>query len=388
MHNVAGSAVFPLETDRRGWWHSTSSIVVVYLLVAVGLYLQSALTNRYNNFIIFRSSWRHLTAGLPLYDLYNGEYFDYYLYHPSFPIFFSPFAIFPQQVGLLLWLLFSAAIFLYALSKLPLSGNARTAMFWFLLLELGNALQSSQTNPAMTAFMLLTVVHLDKGNPARASLFTCLAFFIKGYGAITGLVFLFYPKKWHYIQYCLLFGIAGTLLPLLFVSPDILIGYYISWIELLTSSTIKEDGSLPGFLHTIMHVNDTLILIAAIVAVIAVIATGLIRQQAITPWLVAAYLLIWIVIFNQSTESPTYIIAVTGVGLGLLMLPYNKWTTILLCTTLVVTCLCPTDLVPKAINLISVKYRVKALPCFAVLLFLQWHTGVKTYNHILTEKTT
>lgn len=382
MHNVAGSAVSSVGTDRRGWWHSTSSIVIIYLLVAVGLYLQSVLTGRYNNFIIFRSSWQHLTAGLPLYDAYQGEYFDYFLYHPSFPVLFSPFAIFPQQVGLLLWLLFSAAIFLYALSKIPLSGNARTALFWFLLLELGNALQSAQTNPAMTAFMLLTVVHLDKSNPGRAAFFTCLAFFIKGYGAVIGLVFLFYPKKWHYIQYCFLFGIAGTLLPLVFVSPETLTGYYISWVELLTGSTIKEDGSLLGFLHMIWRVDDTIILIVAIAGLAAVFITGLVRRQTITPWLVAAYLLIWIVIFNQSTESPTYIMAVTGVGFGLLLLPYNKWITILLCTTFVVTCLCPTDLVPKAINVIAVNYRVKALPCFAVLLFLQWRTGIMSKKNV------
>jgi hypothetical protein len=358
----------------------------MYLLVAVGLYLQSVLTDRYNNFVIFRSSWKHLVAGLPLYKLYNGEYFDYFLYHPSFPVLFSPFAIFPQQIGLLLWLLFSVAIFLYALHKLPLNGNTRTALFWFLLIELGNALQSSQTNPAMTAFMLLTVVHLDKGNPGRAGFFTCLAFFIKGYGAIIGLIFLFYPKKWHYIQYCLLFGIVGTLLPLLFVSPETLIGYYISWVELLTSTTIKEDGSLLGFMHTLWHVNDDIVLILAVAGLIAVFVTGFIRKQVITPWLVASYLFIWIVVFNQSTESPTYIMAVTGVGLGLLMLPHNKWTTILLCTTLVVTCLCPTDLMPKAINEIAIHYRVKAIPCFTVLLFLQWRTGLKTYNQILSEK--
>lgn len=382
MHNVAGSAVSSVGTGRRGWWQSTSSIVIIYLLVAVGLYLQSVLTGGYNNFIIYRSSWRHLTAGLPLYDLYKGEYLDYFLYHPSFPVLFSPFAIFPQQAGLLLWLLFSAGIFLYALSKLPLQEKARTALFWFLLLELANALQSSQTNPAMTAFMLLTVVHLDKGNPGRAAFFTCLTFFIKGYGAVIGLVFLFYPKKWHYVQYCLLFGIAGTLLPLLFISPETLTGYYISWAGLLTSSTIKEDGSLLGFLHILWRTNDTIILLAAIAGIAAMLAAGFMRRQAVTPWLAAAYLLIWIVIFNQSTESPTYIVAVTGVGMGILLLPHNKWTILLLCTTFVVTCLCPTDIVPKAVTEAAVNYHVKSLPCFAVLLFLQLRIGIMNKQHV------
>lgn len=364
-----------MGTRLRNALSGQTAIISAYLLVVLVLYIQLAVSGRYNNFIIFRSSWSHLLAGLPLYDLYPGEYFDYFLYHPSFPVLFSPFAALPAKAGLLCWLTFSAAIFLYAVHRLPLPERTRHALAWCLLLELGNALQSSQTNPAMTAFMLLTLVHLQKEEPAKAAAFTCLAFFIKGYGAIVGLLFVFYPKRWQYVNYCLLFGVTGTLLPLLFISPETLTAYYTAWVQLLTGSTIKEDGSLLGSLRYITGLAapyTDVVLLAGMFLLAGIFTTALVRRPRGSAMLVLAALMIWIVIFNQSAESPTYVIAVTGAAMALLMPPMQPVARYLLITMLVVTCLCPTDLVPKAINNIAVTYRVKALPCVAVLLYIQW----------------
>lgn len=365
---------------RAGNWLSNyfarqKPVITAFLLITLVLYIQLVTSGRYNNFIIFRSSWQHLLASLPLYSAYPAEYFDYFLYHPSFPVLFSPFAILPERVGLLCWLAFSSALFLYALSRLPLPERTRYALAWFLLLELGNALQSSQTNPAMTAFMLLTVVHLQREEPGKAALFTCLAFFIKGYGAIVGLLFFFFPKKWEYVNYCLLYGLIGSLLPLLFVSPETLINYYTAWYNLLTSSGIKEDGSLLGSLHQITGGTfryDQAMIIGGAVLLAGIFFTALLRRQTGGPWLMLAALMIWIVIFNQSAESPTYIIAVAGAGVALFQPPMGRWAIFLLFLTLAVTCLFPTDLVPKAINQLAVNYRVKAWPCAFVLLFIQW----------------
>ncbi len=364
-----------MGTRLRNALSTQTAIISAYLLVVLVLYVQLAVSGRYNNFIIFRSSWSHLLAGLPLYDLYPGEYFDYFLYHPSFPVLFSPFAALPEKAGLLCWLAFSAAIFQYALHRLPLPERSRHALAWLLLLELGNALQSSQTNPAMTAFMLLAVAHLQKEEPAKAAAFTCLAFFIKGYGAIVGLLFVFFPKRWQYVNYCLLFGVAGTLMPLLFISPETLTAQYMAWIQLLTGSTIKEDGSLLGSLHYITGLAapyTNFALLTGMLLLAGIFTTALVRRPPGSILFMLAALMIWIVIFNQSAESPTYVIAVTGAAIALIIPPAPPAARYLLAGVLVITCLCPTDLVPKAINTIAVKYRVKALPCAAVLLYIQW----------------
>lgn len=364
------------------------------MVATIILYIQAITTDRYNNFIIFRSSFYHLVHKLPLYQIYPAEYYDYFLYHPSFPVLFAPFALLPKELGLLAWLLLSALIFLYMVRQLPFTDNIKYIIAWFLLIELSNAIQSEQTNPAMAAFMVLTVTNLQQQKPGRAALFTALCFFIKGYGAITGLAFLFFPRKSAFIGWGLVWLIAGSLLPLLFISPQLLWQHYLDWFHLLTSSTIKEDGSLLGMLHVVLGLHttaselfDKIALLLAIAMLLHVLICGLVKRVQGYPWMLLAYLLIWIVVFNQSTESPTYIMAVTGVAIGCFAMPLPLiWRNSLLWFTLIIVSLAPTDLVPKFINQYAIAWHIKALPCTIVLLFLQaciggWrNTTVNIYN--------
>lgn len=359
------------------------TIGIIYMLITIILYVQAILTERYNNFVIFRASFYHLIHGMPLYQLYPAEYYDYFLYHPSFPLLFAPFAILPKEIGLLCWLLASTALFLYTLRKLPLEVSVKCSLSWFLLIELSNAIQSEQTNPAVAAFMLLTVIHLQRGQSFRAALFASLGFFIKGYGAIVALAFLFFPRKGAFIGWSLFCGIIGTALPLLFISPAQLLQHYTDWGQLLTSTTIKEDGSLLGMLHVLLGLGpaliagfDKMMLCLAVIGLLYALICGYLKPTPVYPWLLTAYLLIWVVIFNQSTEAPTYIIAMTGVGIGCYMMPLQKrWRSILLWSAFIIVSLSPTDLIPRCINQYAIAWHVKALPCAVVLLFLQAAIG-------------
>lgn len=365
------------------WLRHPAVIAAIYFVATIILYIQAITTGRYNNFVIFRTSFYHLVHGLPLYQLYPAEYYDYFLYHPSFPVLFAPFALLPEQVGLLAWMLGSTAIFLYMIRQLPFADSIKYVIAWFLLIELSNAIQSEQTNPAMTAFMVLTVVSLQRQQSMRAALFAALCFFIKGYGAVTGLAFLFFPRKGAFIGWGLVWTIAGSLLPLLFISPQLLWQHYVDWFQLLTSSTIKEDGSLLGMLHVMLGLKtavielfDKIALLIAVVMLLHVLICGLLKRVEGYPWMLLAYLLIWIVVFNQSTESPTYIMAVTGVAIACCVMPLSLgWRNGLLWFTLVVVSLSPTDLVPKFINQYAIAWHIKALPCTVVLLFLQARIG-------------
>ncbi|SEW19285.1 Protein of unknown function [Chitinophaga sp. YR573] len=359
------------------------TIGIIYMLATIILYVQAIMMGRYNNFVIFRASFYHLIHGMPLYQLYPAEYYDYFLYHPSFPVLFAPFAIWPKEIGLLCWLLASTALFLYTLRKLPLDVKVKSSISWFLLIELSNAIQSEQTNPAVAAFMVLTVIHLQRGQSFRAALFASLCFFIKGYGAIAALAFLFYPRKGAFIGWGLCCGIIGTALPLLFITPAQLLQHYSDWVQLLTSTTIKEDGSLLGMLHVMLGLAPALIagfdkvmLGLAVIGLLYALLCGYLKPTPVYPWLLTAYLLIWVVIFNQSTEAPTYIIAATGVGIGCYMMPLQKrWQDILLWSAFIIVSLSPTDLIPRCINQYAIAWHIKALPCAVVLLFLQAAIG-------------
>lgn len=371
--------VHHMNTRIPQWLRRRGIITVVYFLITLILYIQAVTTGRYNNFIIFRTSFYHLIHKLPLYEIYPKEYFDYFLYHPSFPVLFAPFALLPKEIGLLCWLLTSTAIFLMMLWKLPFKEESRCIAAWFLLVELSNAIQSEQTNPVMAAFMVLTVIHLQKEQSVRAALFAALCFFIKGYGAICAIAFLFFPRKRAFITWGIVWGVIGTALPLLFISPALLAQQYADWIHLLTSATIKEDGSLLGMLHAIVLLNpvlDKFFLLLAVACLLYTLVSGFIKKLDLYPWLLISYLLIWIVIFNQSTESPTYIIAVLGVVIGCYAMPLRpQWRYGLLFATLLLTSLAPTDLVPKFINQYAIAFHIKSFACMVVLVFLQGYIG-------------
>lgn len=350
----------------------------MYALGTLILFIQAVLTERFNNFYIFRSSWGHLVHGMPLYQLYPAEHGDLFLYHPSFPVLFFPFAVLPVHFSLLLWMMLNTFAVFYAVRQLPATVKQQHAILLLIMLELLNAIQSSQVNPAMTAMMLLTLIHLQKGKVRTAALFTCLLFFIKGYGAIVGIMFLFVDRKLEYLKYCIIFGLAGTLLPLLFISPATLWQHYQDWFALITDPVIREDCSLFGMLHAFAHDfsrmptrADSWIFLAALGGLITAATCTAIARSERSRYLLLGYLMIWVVIFNQAAESPTYVIAVTGAVTVLTLYSHKSVKMVLLVLMIFVTSLCPTDLVPKFLNDLAVTYQLKALPLTIVLLYIQ-----------------
>jgi hypothetical protein len=80
--------------------------------------------------------------------------------------------------------------------------------------------------------------------------------------------------------------------------------------------------------------------------------------------LVTASMLIWVVIFNHKAESPTYIIAVAGVGLWYYAMPKAMWRTVVFMLVFVFTSLATTDIFPPFVrNNFIYPYTIKAVPC-------------------------
>ena len=109
--------------------------------------------------------------------------------------------------------------------------------------------------------------------------------------------------------------------------------------------------------------------------------------QYSTPAFQLSYLslaLIGVVIFSSSAESPTYIIAVTGVIIWFILQDRKHFIAIsLLISTLVVTSLSSTDFFPDYIksNLIY-PYSLKALPCFLVWITLAYELLKKDFRSL------
>jgi len=85
-----------------------------------------------------------------------------------------------------------------------------------------------------------------------------------------------------------------------------------------------------------------------------------------------AQLLIGVVIFSTSAESPTYVIAVVGFGIWYVLHAPKPPILIylLLVLLLILTIFSPTDLFPNVLQNIVVKFALKVLPCFLAWLYI------------------
>jgi hypothetical protein len=80
-----------------------------------------------------------------------------------------------------------------------------------------------------------------------------------------------------------------------------------------------------------------------------------------------ASVLIFQVIFNPVAESPTYIIAVSGVLIWWSISPQTTYDRVLLIACFIFTVLSPSDLFPKVLREELVQpYVLKALPCVLI----------------------
>jgi hypothetical protein len=84
-----------------------------------------------------------------------------------------------------------------------------------------------------------------------------------------------------------------------------------------------------------------------------------------------AAMLVWGIIFNHRAESPTYIIALCGIGIWHFMRPKAPWRNAIAWFGLVVTCAAHTDLVPFAVrdNFIF-PYFTKAVPSIILWMII------------------
>jgi len=81
--------------------------------------------------------------------------------------------------------------------------------------------------------------------------------------------------------------------------------------------------------------------------------------------------LLWIVIFNHKSESPTFIIAMMGVALWFMSQKKSTLNIVLFISAFVLTSLSPTDIFPRYVrHEIIVPYVLKALPCILIWLKL------------------
>jgi hypothetical protein len=327
--------------------------------------------SHYNNYLIFKSSFHHLIHQQDLYTYYPPEHFDLYKYSPTFALFMAPFAYLPDLPGLILWNLLNAFIYIFAIWNLAIKNSRiKVWMLLFVLLALITSLQNSQSNPLITGLLLAGFVFAERGKFLPAAFLISFTFFIKIFGIAGLAIFIFYPKRWKSAIYILVAFIIFLLMPLVVVPYQQLKDLYISWFHLLQTDHSASYGySVAGILSSwfnLQNVKNGVLFLGIIAFFIPLFFIRLYRIQLFRYWFVS-FLLIWVVIFNHKAESPTFIIAATGVAVWYFVQKRNIINMILIVLTFLFTVLSPTDLFPSGIRETFVKpYSIMALPCLLV----------------------
>lgn len=350
-------------------------IALFILLLAVAISLQCYFVSageqytRYNNYVIFKNSFKHLLSNQNLYAAYPKEDYDLFKYSPTFAMFMGIFYYLPAALGLLLFNLLNVSLFLYALLRFKLDEKKQKLILLFLLVEIAISLTSTQTNLLIAALILLSFLCLENKKPFWAALCIVLTAYIKLFGIVAFALWFLYPNKLRFILYALFWTIVLALLPLILISKNELVQQYQNWQELLKEDhSISYGASFIGWIHSWFKIDISkvgTVVAAAILFFIPFIKSGLYKLYEFRLQILAS-ILIWIVIFNHRAESPTYCIALTGVAMWYFSQRPRKVYTVLLWLCLIFTSLSSTDLItPSSIyDKIVEPYALKAVfPC-------------------------
>lgn len=344
--------------------------------MAVGI--QKYLLGGYNNYLMFTMPFGWMLEGQTLYEWRMFLFEDLYKYSPTFAFLMGLFYPLPIGVGVALWNLMNTLVFLAGVFKLLKNDSERTkrTILLIVFLEALISAQNIQSNNLILGLMLLGLADLRSEQPFRAALFFSLCIFIKFYGAAVAIFFLFYPNKVKFLASMAFWTLILALLPAVLMPFDRLVSEYQRWIEVAATSKVGQQVSVMGILESWFGLQVNFEWVAIIGLLLFLLPLLRMKQWHNFDYqrYMLASLLIFIIIFNKSAESPTYVYAVMGVALWFVALRPIQWFDwLLLALVIIFTSLSPSDLFPR--NLRSdflVPYNIKVVPCILVWIRLQW----------------
>ena len=363
----------------------------LWTLLAVVAGLTKIAPHRHNNFLIFRGVFWHTIQKLSLYDFYPTEYNDHNHYGPIFSLVIAPFAVVPDAIGLLLWLVVLALGMYYAVRRLPLEEGRQIFLYWFCAHELLTALQMQQFNIAIAAIIIGSFAAIEKGREVTAAFLIVLGTFVKLYG-IVGLAFFFFVKrKPRFILALIGWSVVCFVAPMLISSPEYVVGQYVEWYERLAAKngentfSLMQNISLLGMIRKISgsaSYSDLLVILPGLALFgLPYLRFGQYRHLAFR-YAILSSVLLFVVLFSTGSESSTYIIPFAGIALWYATSPWKRsgWDVALLVFAFVLSSLSPSDLFPRSLREAYVlPYALKALPPTLIWLRLSYELLTRDY---------
>jgi alpha-1,2-mannosyltransferase len=228
------------STPRQRRWLQTALIAWGVLAVAlcVKIFAEGNSHSVYGSFVSAPRGWWSNTQ----------MYVDRgYYYSPTFSVLFSPFAIFPDRLGQVLWGLLSVGLLVWSLrvffrDVLPKHWPRETEAAFLGLTLIGSlrGIWSLQSNAVLMACILFTAAAMVRHRWWRAGWLFAAPIYIKVWPAIiAGLFAVHFPRK--LLPRLALATVAFAALPFATKAPSAVMGYYQTWVNRLADRQVTAD---------------------------------------------------------------------------------------------------------------------------------------------------
>lgn len=295
------------------------NVLILGFIVAFLVTIMEVSRGRHLNFLIFQNSTLDFWNGITPYgEQWFRHGLDYFLYAPLFNILFTPFAYMPDWLGPFAWNLMNYGLYAAAIYTLPrLSMESKSRILLYTLPILATTQLSFQYNVAIAYIYLFAFTLLESGRAPWAILLIMISALTKIYGGFELAILIFYPRIWRNLGWTLLIGVGLLLLPALKISIMELPAYYASWFDALSSHT--DSRLFEGFFNIRLLWGDALpaymaqIQVGVIAAVSALVIANYRKFSDFNFRIqVLSIIMGWIILFSNSPEKHTYVIALVG----------------------------------------------------------------------------
>ena len=349
------------------WWLRSA-----YLLTAGFVTWQSSHFGRVGNFITFRAGAQRLPLGENLYGPINGK-LDY-LYSPTFAFLFAPFALPPFVVGLLLWNLVNAAVLLVAIERLLPERRTVAIALALVYPAMLTSLQNTQSNALVAGLVVLAFVAYETGHPVGAGLAIATGAAIKIFPLAAAVLAVFRRDRTRAILALAATGLLALALPLLVTAPGTLLAQYRWWLLRTGDDLALYGASVIGILNSFFGYHGPSWAIEAVGTVLVLIPLALRRDRWDEPAFRRLYLcslLVFMVIFNHNAESPSYVVAMTGIAVWYATAQRTATHHVLIVLVLLVLWVATESVVPAVARVWIRDHAGKAAVCLPCWLLMQ-----------------
>jgi len=324
-------------------------VLALYIASAALVTVQQAILRHSNNVSIFRSASFNLFAGRDLYAAHPEQHFDFYKYSPTFAVLFAPLAYLPFALTFLCWTLLNGLLLWYALDRLLPEREATVALA-LLYLEVLLALQYGQSNALVAALMVLAFVAFEARRPVGAAVSITIGAAVKLFPLAALSVAVFHPRRLRFAVIFIAVLAAAIALPLVAIPPGDLLAQYRSWHAIEAKDALRRGYSLMHYVHAWFGVDWPNWPLQAAGTALLLLPVALRPDR----WaslefrrLFLCSLLVYAVLFNHASESPSFVVAYAGIVIWYVSSPPSRVRAAVMALTLLVMVVHDVDVVPR-----------------------------------------